>query len=259
MPLLLDKFLTALGYPLGLGLAVLVLALILAWLGMRRVAWSAVAATVIMLWVASMPVTAMALLATLEDQYPARLVEDYPVVDVAVVLGGGIEQPSNRNPYPDLQLAADRVFHAYRILKSGKARKLLLSGGAVFAGAGAPTEADAMAGVLMSLGIDKSQLLLERQSRNTFENARNSAALFKAEGFSRGLLVTSASHMPRALATFRSAGLSLQPASTDVNSDNRDDVPFPLYAMPDAYSLYMTQAALKEWAGLLVYRWRGWA
>ena len=176
-----------------------------------------------------------------------------------MVLGGGIEQPGDRNPYPDLHLASDRLLHAYRILKAGKAKRLLLSGGTVYGGPDATTEAEAMADLLVMLGVDRNLIILEQRSRNTYQNARNTAELFAQQGLASGLLVTSASHMPRAAASFRKAGLDLVPASTDINGDNFDDLPFPINILPDAGSLQLTSAALKEWLGVIVYRWRGWA
>ena len=259
LPIFIDKLLTSLGYPLGFAVMLIVFGLLMALFGLRRIGMSAVTVAVLALWVASMPSTAMRLTAYLESQYPAHLVEDYPAVDVAVVLGGGLEQPSDRNPYPDLHMGADRVIHGYRILKAGKAKKLLLSGGHVFAAEGTISEAEAMADLLVSLGVDRNLLITETKSRNTHENALFSADLFKQHGFQSGLLVTSATHMPRALSTFRKAGLALDPATTDVSSDNNDDLPFPLNVLPDAGSLLLTSAALKEIAGLLVYQWRGWA
>ena len=240
MPLALDKLLTTLGYPLGLGLAVLAITIVLGLLGFRRITAAVVASSTTMMWIAAMPITAMWLIGSLESQYPARPVEDYPAVDAAIVLGGGIEQPSERNPYPDMQIAADRVLHAYRILKAGKARVILLSGGSVFNSEAGLSEADSLADILLSLGIERRRLIIENRSRNTYQNARQTAKLFREHRLTTGLLVTSSSHMPRALATFRKAGLDLEPAATDINADSYDDLPLPISLLPDAFSLMST-------------------
>ena len=58
MPLLLDKFLTAMSYPLGLGLALLVVAFLLLARGKRKTVSAAILVTLVMLWAASMPITA---------------------------------------------------------------------------------------------------------------------------------------------------------------------------------------------------------
>jgi uncharacterized SAM-binding protein YcdF (DUF218 family) len=71
------------------------------------------------------------------------------------------------------------------------------------------------------------------------------------------LLVTSALHMPRALATFRALGVDTIPAPTDFEAVPQ---PFhPLRWLPDAETLAASTQAIKEYLGLWVYRWRGWA
>ena len=115
-----------------------------------------------------------------------------------------------------------------------------------------------MADFLVALGVDRSALIIEPLSRNTHENALACLELWRREGFTSGLLITSALHMPRALATFRKEGMALQPASTDALFGSIDE-PLPLSILPDSRSLDQTTRALKEWLGLLVYRYRDWA
>jgi uncharacterized SAM-binding protein YcdF (DUF218 family) len=69
--------------------------------------------------------------------------------------------------------------------------------------------------------------------------------------------VTSAMHMPRALATFRSAGVEATPAATDFEATrSRASGLYNWIANPAA--LAVTARALEEFAGWLVYRQRGW-
>lgn len=107
------------------------------------------------------------------------------------------------------------------------------------------------------MGVGRDDIILESESRNTRENAVNSAAIWRSQGFDTGLLVTSAMHMPRALAAFRKVGMDLVPVPIDYLSAEDDD-PFPLLFLPNAASLRVSSLAIKEWLGLLVYHWRGW-
>ena len=110
---------------------------------------------------------------------------------------------------------------------------------------------------LADLGVPPEAILLEGRSRNTRENALYTAEILSAEGIDRVLLVTSALHMPRALATFRAAGIDAEPAPTDF-----EVMPEPAHLMrwlPDAEALSDSTRALKEYVGWWVYRWRGWA
>lgn len=87
-------------------------------------------------------------------------------------------------------------------------------------------------------GMDRERLLIEASATNTYENATRTAQLLGAEKTRRWILVTSASHMPRAMGCFRKAGFAVEP-----------------WSVPDrtqSWSGRLHKAA-HEWAGLLVY------
>jgi uncharacterized SAM-binding protein YcdF (DUF218 family) len=206
------------------------------------------------LWVASTPVFSRWAMSTLESEYPAESITSYKPADVIILLGGSLNAGK---PYPDLNEAGDRILHATRLYKAGLAPKILISGGNVFAN-GRPPEAQDVADMLVDLGIARSALLIDSASRNTFENARESAKILQQQGFRTALLITSSFHMPRAFAVFRKAGIDVRPAATDMRSDH-ELPPFPLSILPNSGSLDATSLAIKEWIGLIVYRWRAWA
>lgn len=249
-----DKLLALVAYPLGLALMALILAWLLVLRKWRKAGLIIGLAAIAWLWIASTPVFSRWALATLESEYPSESITSYKPADVIILLGGSL---SSGKPYPDLNEAADRILHAYRIYKAGLAPKVLISGGNVFPNGSAPEGQD-VADLLVSLGIDRSVLLIDSSSRNTFENARESAKIMQQQGFTTGILITSAFHMPRALAVFRKAGIEVRPAATDMRSDH-ELPPFPLPILPNSGSLDATSLAIKEWIGLLVYHWRGWA
>lgn len=95
---------------------------------------------------------------------------------------------------------------------------VLVSGGngeGIMPGVHAPAyeKADAMATALRDdFGVPVKWI--EPHSRDTFENAAFSAALLRADGISRILLVTDAMHMPRARAAFARTGLDVVSAPT---------------------------------------------
>ena len=63
-----------------------------------------------------------------------------------------------------------------------------------------------------TLGVARERIVVEDRSTTTYENARFSADLLRPQPGQRWILVTSASHMPRAMATFRSAGFDVDPS-----------------------------------------------
>jgi uncharacterized SAM-binding protein YcdF (DUF218 family) len=86
-------------------------------------------------------------------------------------------------------------------------------------------------------GIDSSRVLLETRSNNTYENALYSAEMIKPKQSERWLLVTGASHMPRAIGSFRKAGFEVEP--------------WPVYDLTVSDSGLPN--AFHEWLGLFTY------
>ena len=148
----------------------------------------------------------------------------------------------------DLKSGADRVWYAARLFHAGKAPLVILSGGGDLERQ-AFSEARAMAVFLQDLGVPAQAIAMEETSRNTRQNADFSTALLKARGIEHILLVTSALHMPRALALFKAQGLEVTPAPTDFEAGQ--EPPHGLLAwLPDAGALNGSALATKELVGL---------
>ena len=210
-----------------------------------------------MLWIASTPIFSDHLCLTLEQRYPPIAVEATPTADAIVVLGGAVGGPEPPRITLDLTDAADRVLHAARLYRAGKAPVIVISGGAIsWLGSDIP-EAGSIQSLLEEWGVPGASILTESASRNTYENAVFTRQLLAAHELQRVLLVTSAMHMPRALATFRSAGINAVPAPTDytVTYKNKRTV---IDFLPDAAELSHTTDAIKEYIGYAYYRWKGW-
>jgi uncharacterized SAM-binding protein YcdF (DUF218 family) len=255
------KLFTALISPLGTALFLGVLALALS-LAARRARWAgwqrrgALVGGVALgwLWLWSMPIASQALRGWLEDQAGPRTLAAVQPAPVMVVLGGGIRGPRPpRRPDPDLGAAADRVWHAARLYRAGKAPRLIVSGGMARTGDG--TEAAAMRQFLVDLGVPAAVITLEEASINTAGNARHLAEILAREESPAArreiLLVTSALHMPRARRQFERAGFKVHPAPADFEVIA---MPFDLLqVIPDAAALDGSARAFKE----LVGRWVG--
>jgi uncharacterized SAM-binding protein YcdF (DUF218 family) len=191
-------------------------------------------------------------LAPLEDRFPAwDPAKGAP--DGIVVLGGPID--------PDLSLVhgmpvtlggADRLIQAAALARRYPDARILFTGGSANLVSTNAKEADQAAELLMSLGVPKERLILERQSRNTYENAVFSRAMVMPKPGERWLLVTSAYHMPRSVGLFRKAGFPVEPYPVDWRVTSVSD--FETFSVQ---GLRRTDIAVREWVGLVAYWLRG--
>jgi uncharacterized SAM-binding protein YcdF (DUF218 family) len=158
-----------------------------------------------------------------------------------VVLGGGYSS----DPSVDMVSRLDertlaRLTEGIVLYREVPGCKLLLSGGP-------PDQAESMAKVALALGVKEQDIVLDRNSKNTEQEA-----IFVAPtvGNAPFVLVTSASHMPRAMGLFRKLGMNPIAAPTDYLAQGRlrlepDDV-FPGY-----YGLYESERAVYEYLGII--------
>ncbi len=255
MSLFLSKLVPIVLYPLGLAILLLVVAL--AFGRFRRAARAALLMAIALLWLPSMPVTANLLALSWEAAYPPVAAADLPTADAIVLLGGFVDQPLPPRIAPDLTAGADRVFEAARLFHAGRAAHIVVSAGNLPWHAILAPEAHWIGGLLAELGVPAAAVTLESQSRNTRENAVFSAAILRQKGWHSVLLVTSADHMRRAMASFRKAGVAVTAAPADVQGSMPlfDDV---LDFLPRADALVETSNVLKEMIGMVYYRLRGW-
>ena len=252
----LDKVLPYLVYPFNLSL--LFLAAGIALRKRSRPAGVLCAAALFLPVVFGAPGIADALLRSLEQQYPDRGIEAAPAAGAIVVLGGLLHMPTDSHENSALLDPSDRLLEALRLYRAGKAPLVLCSGGnnPVFSSARGFPEARFACQLLQEWGIPEQALLLETESINTRQNAALSYRLLQARGIRRILLVTSALHMPRAVAAFRKAGFEAIPAPADFRTGWGSTV---LWWLPTSGALARSESAIREWVGLWVYRWRGWA
>jgi uncharacterized SAM-binding protein YcdF (DUF218 family) len=173
-----------------------------------------------------------------------------PPYDVVVVLGGMVDGAAmQRSGQLELNDAVDRISRAAILVRTGQARQVLISGGLAFPLPGEVPEAELLAGWLRDQGIPADRIVVEPRSRNTRENALESAALVAKHGWKRVLLVTSAWHAPRALGCFRAVGL----APDLLGVDHRSGRTVRMLWLPRAEALSTSTDALRELLGNVVY------
>ncbi len=253
--LFLSKLLSLFIHPLSLGLLVIGAGGVIGY-WKNRYGWAVVGLGALIIWIPATPIIAGWAQGTLEHRFPPRAVEEAPSADAAVILGGAVGAPKPPRVYPDLNGTADRVWHAARLYHAGKAPFVIASGGTLPWKDQQFREASAMKALLTSWDVSADSILTESTSSNTYQNAVHTAEMVEERGFDRVLLVTSALHMRRALATFRSAGVEVVPAATDYKVVEGETTLLSL--IPKAGALGGSTSAIREYVGYIVYRWRGW-
>ena len=249
------KFLAFLTQPL----AWVALLIVAAWLSLRwRPKWvagwlgSALALLLLLGW---QPLPD-ALLRQLESRYaPLAPTADLQGYTGVIVLGGALEGAYvwTAPGQSALNDAAERMTEVLPLLRRQPNLKVLFTGGDGALFTQGMSEAERARQFFTPQGIAPDSLLFESASRTTYENALLSKNLPGVNTQQRWLLLTSAWHMPRAMATFEKLGWNVVAYPVDFRSGN--STPWSEYQMNNGVQKWHT--ALHEWLGLLAYRLSG--
>lgn len=245
-----------LAHPLTLTLALLALAIALLFINRRRTAIFILLIALVGTWLMATPRVAQSLMHSLERQYPATAIDRIPTADAIVVLGGGVAPQAPPRLGPNLSNAADRIWFGAQLYAADKAPRVITTGARPYTDEG-QTAADANAEVLQAFGVPADAITAPGRSVRTYTDAAIVAEIVEREGLGRVLLVTSALHMPRAMATFRSARVRVFPAPTDFEVVESPEVGTHPW-LPGSEAFWQTGRALHEYIGIAWYRWKGW-
>jgi uncharacterized SAM-binding protein YcdF (DUF218 family) len=251
MEVILSKYTLQYIYPLTLFLWLVILAVLIRY--QKKLSFWFLFISFGVFWIFSTPVVSSHMVSSLEQKFMPVPIDKSPIADAIVVLGGSVAVPES--PRIDIELTgnSDRILHAARLYRAGKAPVVIATGGAE----DTQPEAYSMKALLAEWGVPKKKVIIETESLNTYRNAVNSKPLLDKRKIKRVLLVTSAIHMPRALATFRTLGINAIPSPTDYMETDRKKYEIKNF-LPDIDALGKTSLAVKEYLGAIVYRWRGW-
>ncbi|WP_218048683.1 YdcF family protein [Curvivirga aplysinae] len=187
----------------------------------------------------------------LEQRFPppAILPAD---VDGILVLGGAVN-PALSAEYQQLILQSniERLFAFAELIEHYPQAKAVYSGGSGSLFSQEYKEATLARDVLEKLHIPASKILIEDQSRNTYENIKLSKKLVKPEPGETWILVTSAAHMPRAIGIARHLDWKFIPFPVDYNFGKEMVISLQFQFYKGAGDLY---SALYEFIGLLMYK-----
>ncbi|MGC1456710.1 MAG: YdcF family protein [Steroidobacteraceae bacterium] len=204
----------------------------------RRSGWTCLIIALSLWWVLSVSIVADGL---------TWLAEGYPAFDPAratnaqaiVILGG----PGSRDHAPEYggQPAVEvdlleRINYGARLSRLTHLPILVTSD---------PQNVQAMA-VSLARDFQLPPRWVDRNSHDTFENARNSAAMLRADHVTSILLVTNSTHMLRSVREFAATGLTVTAAPVDMYT-RHDDPPFRY--LPSADDMQRSNRAIYELVG----------
>ena len=236
----LRKLIEALLLPIGISAFLTIAGVVLR---RRRIA----IAGVVVLYIFSTQFMGRLLLQPLERYYSPITVDAAPQADAIVVLSGGIVRGINA---PGVQWgeSANRYFAGFDLAKAAKAKMLIFTGATT--GAGGATQGAIMRDIAIRDGIQPDRIIVTPLVLTTEDEA---LAVARIPNIHSILLVSSAAHLPRAAMLFRARGLTVSPFPTDQRFLGRSH-PNASSFIPETAGLRVSDMALREYYGLVVYR-----
>jgi uncharacterized SAM-binding protein YcdF (DUF218 family) len=188
------------------------------------------------------------ILETLEKQYPPLTRADLPAGPAKIVVLTGTGKIGSGRAISAMVDPSSlyRLVEAAALFNLDPESEIVVSGNRECV--------EAMRAVLTAVGVPAPKIIAETQSANTMESALNVRRL--VADHQRLILVTSANHMPRAVAAFKKAGMDPIPAPTDYLA--RDDYG-PLGYLPTLKHLTCVNVFVYESLGMAWYKFKGWA
>lgn len=191
---------------------------------------------------ASGPVSQL-LLSSLEYQYPSyqpATTNDQSISTIVVLTGSAEVKPATPVSSHLNTSSVYRVLEAQRIFLLHSHSNIIISG--------LGETPDTLRTVMLNLGIPATSISVDKNSTTTYESSINIKKLLADEPF---ILVTSAGHMPRSIATFESQGMNPIPAPTEFIS--RQNI-FAAQYLPTPRHMLNSELAIHEYIGMLWYR-----
>lgn len=199
------------------------------------------------------------LMARLESRYQAP--DPMPArVDGILILGGSfMTDISAARGMVSVNETAERLFEGLALARRYPDAIVLFSGGNGRLGGGERTEAEDAELFLKTLGFPDDNVLFEDRSRNTFENFVYSRQIVLPRDEDTWIVVTSAWHMPRAMAVAQATGwTNVVPYPVDYRTKGGDEA---VGWMPRGFDVLGAfsdlQVALHEYVGLAAYYMSG--
>lgn len=261
MNLVATRWWSPIFFPSSVLLACLAAGLVLsivAWRRGRRPGQSRTAIAMLLLgttglYLASTPLVATAIARRMESAFPPVAAESITRADAIVVLGGAMHAAvgPDGTVHEFAHHASDRFETGVRALLAGRA-PLIAFGGGLTGVEGATTEAEWNRGRALARGVRPESVIVGDPARYTSDEAEGLAAELRERGARSLIVVSSALHVPRAVATYRALGFEVHALPCDFSTRGEAERFSPALLIPRGMALALVDSCAKEYLGRLV-------
>lgn len=176
-------------------------------------------------------------------------------VDGIIVLSGS--EDAHRSylwKQPEFNAGAERLTTFVTLARKYPNAKLVHSGGSGSLTLQKFKEAEVAGSLYDGLGLDTTRIIFEAESRNTFENVRNSKEIINPQNGENWVVITTATHMVRTVGIFQKQGWDVIPYPVDHKTKKGHNLRM---TYDFAHNLYVLRSVMREWLGLITYRAAG--
>jgi uncharacterized SAM-binding protein YcdF (DUF218 family) len=238
----LNKLLPIFASPLGLISFLIILGILT-----KRTVY--IVTALLLLWLTSLPIVSNSLMGILERNYEVQTLDNLEEHDTVVVLSGMVRTIKNNDEiHYEFTEAVDRILAGVRLVKSGKANRMILTRGQLPWSLGDP-EGEFLSEFANMNGIDAAKITLTRVVQNTDDEAKAIAELITSN--EKLILITSAFHMPRARMVFENQNIFVTEFAVDFrNRWSKLDI---LDFLPQAKAFKDSSLFIREMIGRAYY------
>jgi uncharacterized SAM-binding protein YcdF (DUF218 family) len=243
----LNKLLPYLVYPIT------IITFLLIWAAITRKRLPVILALLLLI-ITSSPIVSHQMVSYIDGQERKKSIEEMDVADSIVVLSGMIAPILAKQGVVYEWGDPDRFFGGIELIKAGKAKTIIFTGGILPWQKNIQPEGQVLAKFTEDLGIPSSQIIITKDVENTRDEAKAVREILTQNNANKVILVTSAFHMPRAANLFLKEGIEVQTYPVDYKAGISSITPMDF--LPSADAFYMFQFSLRELIGRAYYSFK---
>ncbi len=186
----------------------------------------------------------------LEKDYHLKTAYPEKIDGILILSGATIPSLSNEHNSIELNSSSERLTEAVFLIKKHSNAKIIFSGGSGHLNKPSLTHSKVAKKFFSKMDIDINKIIFENKSRNTYENILYSKEFAKFKNDENWIILTSASHMKRAILISKKQNLKFYPYAVDFKQPKNFSFK-PSLAFSGNFNSF--QYASHEWLGLISY------